>query len=157
MKHIIPLAFFFAVLVGCSDDCPNCGTPPEMINFAFLQESDGQDLLYSEEFDLDSLNIFYEDKGRTERLNCNVFTDEDEQRMYLQSGDVGFLSHRGVHNFTIMHKGVSLGTLDVLFMQKSDKERCCTWYAAESIYHNNLPVELTKNEKLDGTVIELFF
>lgn len=139
---------------SCNEECAECPPSPEALSFTLLNKDSVVDPVYAGLISADSVQLTYETDGKTKRVNCNASTDEARGQVHFHTTEIGFLCRKGIENYKLNINGKEMST-KITFRQKTDKERCCTRYAADAVMIGDSSMYLDELPDYGGMLVEI--
>jgi hypothetical protein len=148
---LIPSLLAFA---SCNEECAECPPSPEALSFTMLNKDSVVDPVYAGFISADSVQLTYQDEGETKRVNCNVSTDDARGQVHFHTTEIGYLCRRGVQDFKLRVNGKDIAT-KISFRQKTDRDKCCTRYAADAVMIGDSCMYLDELPDYGGMLVEI--
>ncbi len=124
MKYLfIPVLFF--VITGCKLECTNCFSPPENFAFKIVDDSTGYNLLNTDFYQEDSLELYYYKNTVRNKLELNVVENYNGEKI-LEAKLLGWIAAENNNEFYLYLNQKDTDTIYLEVARLNDE--CCTWY-----------------------------
>ena len=122
-QFVIPGLFF--LMVSCSFECNECLTPPENFSFKIVDDSLGYNLLNSNYYNEDSLQLYYYNNTERNDLVLEVHENYYGEKIIL-ANLLGWIASENNHEFYLYLNHNDTDTICLEIARYNDE--CCTWY-----------------------------
>jgi len=147
MKQKLFLICLFGYITFSITSCDKCNmdcfTPPGPLVFEITSIVSGNDLIFTDVYNPDSIAIFYVDENMKRYVDTEIYADSINQASRIYSHDISWKSVEGFKDFYLY---LNHQETDTIFFDVITRiENCCTSHPVMSFTINGNKVEYDDN------------